>query len=86
MGELSKQINIGEVLEQQLNQTGIETFEQLKSTGSRQAWLNIKTIDPSSLLQPFMRLRRSNSRYKMALFISRYKGRIKVIFINLLNN
>ena len=48
MSELSKQINIGAVLEQQLNQTGIETMEQLKSTGSRQAWLNIKAIDPSA--------------------------------------
>lgn len=48
MGELSNQINIGAVLEQQLNQTGIETIEQLKSTGSRQAWLNIRAIDSSA--------------------------------------
>ncbi len=48
MGELSNQVNIGKVLEQQLNETGIESLEQLKSTGSKQAWLNIKAIDPSA--------------------------------------
>lgn len=48
MGELSKIINIGKVLEQQLEQTGIESLQQLKKTGSKQAWLNIKSIDASA--------------------------------------
>lgn len=48
MGELSQVINIGKILEQQLTQTGIESLEQLKKTGSKQAWLNIQAIDPSA--------------------------------------
>jgi len=48
MGELSKLPNIGEAIERQLNQAGITTYEQLKETGSRQAWLKIKMADPSA--------------------------------------
>lgn len=48
MSGLSKLPNIGKVVEDQLLQTGIETPEQLKQIGSKQAWLNIKAIDPSA--------------------------------------
>lgn len=48
MSTLSTLPNIGKVLEQQLLQIGIETTEQLKQIGSKQAWLNIKSIDPSA--------------------------------------
>lgn len=48
MGELSNLPNIGKVLEQQLLQVGIETPEYLKQVGSKQAWLDIKAIDPSA--------------------------------------
>ncbi|MBU3227344.1 TfoX/Sxy family protein [Clostridium algidicarnis] len=48
MGQLFKLPNIGEILEQQLNEIGIQTVEQLKSIGSKQAWLDIKAIDPSA--------------------------------------
>lgn len=48
MSELSKLTNIGKVLEQQLQQIGIETPEQLRQTGSKQAWLSIKAMDPSA--------------------------------------
>jgi len=48
MGELTKLPNIGKELEKQLNQVGVETIDQLKHIGSRQAWLNIKSIDPSA--------------------------------------
>ena len=50
MGELSKLINIGKVVEEQLNQVGIETEEQLKEIGSKQAWLKIKAIDSSACM------------------------------------
>ncbi|MGN0144121.1 MAG: TfoX/Sxy family protein [Clostridium sp.] len=50
MGELSKLPNIGAALEEQLNRTGIKTYEQLKNTGSREAWLKIKDIDPSACI------------------------------------
>jgi len=50
VGELSKLINIGNNLEAQLNEIGIETFEQLKEIGSTQAWLDIKSIDNSACI------------------------------------
>ena len=48
MSELSKLPNIGNQIEQQLRDVGIETPEKLKEVGSRQAWLNIKAKDPSA--------------------------------------
>lgn len=48
MSELLKLINIGKQVEQQLLQVGIDTPEKLKETGSKQAWLKIKAIDPSA--------------------------------------
>lgn len=48
MESLSKLPNIGKVLEGQLKEIGIETKEQLKEIGSKQAWLNILAIDPSA--------------------------------------
>lgn len=50
MGELSKLPNIGPVVEQQLNEVGIMTADQLRETGSRQAWLKIKAIDDSACI------------------------------------
>ena len=48
MDGLSKLANIGKVLEGQLNEIGINTFEELKETGSKNAWLKIRHIDPSA--------------------------------------
>lgn len=48
MGELSLLPNIGKIVEQQLNEVGIETIEQLIEVGSKQAWLRIKSIDESA--------------------------------------
>ena len=50
MGELTKLPNIGTKLEEQLHSVGIDTFDQLKETGSREAWLRIKAIDPSACI------------------------------------
>ncbi len=50
MGELSKLPNIGPKIEQQLIAVGIETPEQLRAVGSREAWLRIQAIDPSACL------------------------------------
>lgn len=48
MGQLSDLPNIGSKVEQQLREVGIETEEQLKAAGSRQAWLKIRAIDDSA--------------------------------------
>jgi DNA transformation protein len=48
MGELTKIINIGKELEKQLNEVGINSFDELKKIGSRNAWLKIRQIDSSA--------------------------------------
>jgi DNA transformation protein len=50
MSELSKLINIGKEVEKQLNQVGINTYEELMEIGSKQAWLKIKSIDNSACI------------------------------------
>ncbi len=50
MGVLSKLPNIATKLEGQLAQVGITTIDELKNTGSREAWLRILAIDPSACI------------------------------------
>lgn len=50
MGELAKLPNIGTELEKQLNDVGITTAEELRSIGSREAWLRILKRDPSACI------------------------------------
>ncbi len=48
MGELTSLPNIGPKLESQLQEAGIATIAELKSVGSREAWLRILSRDPSA--------------------------------------
>lgn len=50
MGILSKLPNISTVTEGKLNDIGIETPEQLKKLGSKEAFLRIRGNDPSACL------------------------------------
>ncbi len=56
MGELSKLPNIGKVVEEQLNQAGIFTEEELKAVGSKQAWLKIQEFDESACIHRMLAL------------------------------
>ena len=56
MGELSKLPNIGKTVEEQLNQVGIWTKEDLKSVGAKQAWLKIQEIDDSACIHRLLAL------------------------------
>lgn len=56
MGELSDLPNIGKVVEEQLNQVGIFTFEELKDIGAKQAWLKIQEIDSSACIHRLLAL------------------------------
>lgn len=56
MGELSKLPNIGKVIEEQLNEVGINTVEDLINIGSKEAWLKIKEIDGSVCINRLMAL------------------------------
>ncbi|NLO86602.1 MAG: TfoX/Sxy family protein [Clostridiales bacterium] len=48
MSKLSDLPNIGPVVERQLHDVGIDTEEQLRAIGAKEAWLRIKAIDPSA--------------------------------------
>ena len=50
MGELSKLPNIGKSVEEQLNLIGIYKVEDLKTIGSKEAWLKIREIDESACI------------------------------------
>lgn len=51
MGELSKLPNVGKVLEDYLLQVGIETPEQLRQFGSKEAFIRIRLQkDPTACL------------------------------------
>ena len=50
MGELTALPNIAAKLESQLNDVGINTIEELKKVGSREAWLRILACDPSACI------------------------------------
>ena len=56
MGELSQLLNIGKVVEEQLNQVGIVTEEDLRSKGAEQAWLKIQEIDESACMHRLLAL------------------------------
>lgn len=53
MGNLTSLPNIGMELEKQLSIVGITTEEELRSVGSREAWIRIQQRDPSAC---YMRL------------------------------
>ncbi|MFV0517925.1 MAG: TfoX/Sxy family protein [Aminipila sp.] len=50
MGELSKLINIGKEVEKQLNQVGINSYEELRGIGAESAWLRIQEVDESACI------------------------------------
>ena len=45
-----KAINIGSTLSDKLLSAGIDSIEELKSSGSENAFIRIRTIDPSACL------------------------------------
>lgn len=50
MGELQTLPNIGKELERQLHEVGIDTIDQLRQVGGKQAWLRILADDPSACI------------------------------------
>lgn len=54
--KLSSLPNIGEELERQLNEVGIYHVEQLKTIGSKEAWLKIQKMDSSACINRLMAL------------------------------
>lgn len=50
MGELSSLPNIGKTVEEQLNRAGINTADELKEIGAKEAWLRIQAFDDSACI------------------------------------
>lgn len=48
MDDLTKLPNIGKETARQLYNVGIETYDELKTLGSKEAWLKIQKIDSSA--------------------------------------
>jgi DNA transformation protein and related proteins len=48
--DLLEQINIGKDTAAKLQRVGIDTFQKLKSTGSKQAFLMLQTLDPGACI------------------------------------
>ncbi len=56
MGEPSKLPNIGKIVEKQLNDAGIFTYEDLKNSGAEKAWLKIQKNDRSACIHRLLAL------------------------------
>ena len=77
MGELSKLPNIGNVVEEQLNQVGIFTEEDLKAVGAKQAWLKIQQIDEIACIHRLLALEGAIQGVKKALLPEEIKVELK---------
>lgn len=54
--ELCKFPNIGVKLQQQLNEVGINTYDELKELGAEKAWLKIQGIDETACIHRLLAL------------------------------
>lgn len=77
MGELSKLPNIGNVVEEQLNQVGIFTEEDLKAVGAKQAWLKIQQIDETACIHRLLALEGAIQGVKKTLLPEETKAELK---------
>ncbi len=82
MGDLSKLPNIGSVVEEQLNMVGINTYEQLKKVGSKQAWLRIKAIDDSACIHRLYALEGAVQGVKKTQLSPEVKSELKEFYQN----
>ena len=80
MGELVKLPNIGKEVERQLNQVGIETYEELKSIGAEQAWLKIQEIDESACIHRLLALEGAICGVKKTLLPEERKAELKEFY------
>ncbi|HIU76912.1 MAG TPA: TfoX/Sxy family protein [Candidatus Pelethocola excrementipullorum] len=77
MGELSTLPNIGKVVEEQLNQAGIHTIQQLKDTGAESAWLMIQAFDSSACMNRLLGLEGGIQGIKKTLLSDTRKAELK---------
>ncbi|MEY8354910.1 TfoX/Sxy family protein [Lachnospiraceae bacterium 54-53] len=80
MGELSELINIGKETEKQLNEVGINTYEELRALGAEQAWLMIQEIDESACINRLLGLEGALQGMKKTLLPDDRKAELKEFY------
>jgi DNA transformation protein len=78
--KLSDLPNIGPEIERQLNQVGIFTYEDLKTMGAQQAWLQIQQIDSSACIHRLLALEGAIRRVKKSQLPIDVKERLKEFY------
>ena len=77
MGELSKLPNIGKTVEDQLVLVGIQTVDELKDIGAKEAWLKIQEIDESAFIHRLMALEGAIEGIKKTMLSDEVKADLK---------
>ena len=80
MGELSKLPNIGKTVEEQLNQVGINSVDELKNIGAKEAWLKIQEIDESACINRLMALEGAIQGVKKTMLSDEVKADLKEFY------
>ena len=80
MGELSSLPNIGKVVEEQLMQVGVDSAEELKRIGAREAWLRIQAIDESACIHRLMALEGAIRGVKKSMLSDEVKADLKAFY------
>ena len=80
MGALSKLPNIGKNVEEQLNQVGINTVDELAKAGSKEAWLRILEIDESACINRLMALEGAIRGVKKNMLPDEVKADLKAFY------
>lgn len=80
MGELSKLPNIGKTVENQLFFVGIQTVDELKDIGAKEAWLKIQEIDESACIHRLMALEGAIEGIKKTMLSDEVKADLKEFY------
>ncbi|MGN0488362.1 MAG: TfoX/Sxy family protein [Ruminococcus sp.] len=80
MGELSKLPNIGKIVEEQLVQVGINSVDELKEIGAKEAWLKIQEIDESACIHRLMALEGAIEGIKKTMLSDEVKADLKEFY------
>ena len=80
MGELSKLPNIGKTVEEQLNQVGINSVDELKNICAKEAWLKIQEIDESACINRLMALEGAIQGVKKTMLPDEVKADLKEFY------
>lgn len=80
MKQLHELPNIGQVVERQLNEVGITTYEQLQELGAKEAWLKIQQIDESACIHRLYALEGAILGIKKSMLPDERKTELKAFY------